>query len=101
MTRLRGRWFALFTLFTLGLMVFCTIGVAAPDKVEIFSWWTGVGKEEGLEALIKLYKRNYPGIKFINATVAGDGGINAKSVLETWMVGGTPPDSFQVHGGLN
>jgi glucose/mannose transport system substrate-binding protein len=74
-------------------------GAAAPAKVEIFSWWTGDGEEEGLQAIFKVFQRNYPGITIINATVAGGGGINAKTVLQTRMVGGTPPDSFQVHGG--
>jgi len=35
----------------------------------------------------------------INATVAGGAGINAKAVLKTRMLGGNPPDSFQVHAG--
>jgi glucose/mannose transport system substrate-binding protein len=77
---------------------FSTAGAAAP-KVEIFSWWTGRGEQEGLATLIKVFQRNYPGIELVNATVAGGGGINAKAVLQTRMVGGTPPDSFQVHGG--
>jgi glucose/mannose transport system substrate-binding protein len=82
-----------------GLLLLFSAVSAAPARVEIFSWWTGAGEEDGLNALIKLYKQNYPGIEVINATVAGGGGINAKSVLQTRMVGGTPPDSFQVHGG--
>jgi glucose/mannose transport system substrate-binding protein len=82
-----------------GLLFLFSVAFAAPARVEIFSWWTGPGEEDSLNALIKLYKQNYPGIEVINATVAGGGGINAKSVLQTRMVGGTPPDSFQVHGG--
>jgi glucose/mannose transport system substrate-binding protein len=69
------------------------------NEVEIFSWWTGGGEEEGLNALIELFNEQYPNIEVINATVAGGAGSNAKAVLKTRMVGGNPPDSFQVHGG--
>jgi glucose/mannose transport system substrate-binding protein len=81
------------------LLPFFSKADAAPDKVEIFSWWTGDWEEAGLQAVFKVFRRNYPGITIINATVAGGGGINAKTVLQARMVGGNPPDSFQVHGG--
>ncbi len=66
--------------------------------LEIFSWWAG---DEGpaLEALIKIFKKNYPGVNVINATITGGSGVNAKAVLKTRMLGGSPPDSFQVHAG--
>jgi len=35
----------------------------------------------------------------INSTVTGGSGVNAKAVLKTRMLGGDPPDSFQVHAG--
>lgn len=72
---------------------------AQDEEVEIFSWWTGGGEEEGLQALFEIFNENYPDIEIINATVAGGAGTNAKAVLKTRMVGGNPPDSFQVHGG--
>ncbi|HKI57215.1 MAG TPA: ABC transporter substrate-binding protein [Trueperaceae bacterium] len=70
----------------------------AQGKLEIFSWWAG---DEGpaLEALIKLYNQQYPGVDVINATVTGGSGVNARAVLKTRMLGGDPPDSFQVHAG--
>ncbi len=66
--------------------------------LEIFSWWAG---DEGpaLEALIALYKARHPSVNVINATVTGGSGVNAKAVLKTRMLGGEPPDSFQVHAG--
>ncbi|BDP41930.1 sugar ABC transporter substrate-binding protein [Deinococcus aetherius] len=71
---------------------------SAAGKLEIFSWWSG---DEGpaLEALVKLYKQKYPSVTVDNATVSGGAGTNAKAVLKTRMLGGTPPDSFQVHAG--
>ncbi len=66
--------------------------------LEIFSWWAG---DEGpaLQALIDKYNEENPGVKVINATVTGGSGVNAKAVLKTRMLGGEPPDSFQVHAG--
>nr|WP_258394264.1 ABC transporter substrate-binding protein [Mesotoga sp. Brook.08.YT.4.2.5.4.] len=69
-------------------------------SVEIFSWWTGGGEEEGLAAIYDVFKAKYPDVEIINATVAGGAGTNAKAVLKTRMLGGNPPDSFQVHGGM-
>ncbi|QBY10300.1 carbohydrate ABC transporter substrate-binding protein [Deinococcus metallilatus] len=75
-----------------------TSTAAAAGKLEIFSWWSG-DEAPAKDALIKLYKQKYPGVDVIDATVAGGAGTNAKAVLKTRMLGGTPPDSFQVHAG--
>jgi len=69
------------------------------NKTQIFSWWTGGGEAEGLAELFKLYREENPNKKIINAAVSGGGGVRAKAVLKSRMVGGNPPDSFQVHGG--
>jgi glucose/mannose transport system substrate-binding protein len=68
-------------------------------KLEIFSWWTGAGEEDGLKALIKLFKGKYPNVPIENAAVAGGAGTNAKAVLTSRMQGNDPPATFQVHGG--
>lgn len=87
-------------LLMVALLFVSSFSVMAQDEeVEIFSWWTGGGEEEGLNALIELFNEEYPDVEVINATVAGGAGSNAKAVLKTRMVGGNPPDSFQVHGG--
>jgi glucose/mannose transport system substrate-binding protein len=67
-------------------------------QLEIFSWWAG---DEGpaLEALLALYSERYPNVEVVNATVTGGSGVNARAVLKTRMLGGEPPDSFQVHAG--
>lgn len=67
-------------------------------NLEIFSWWAG---DEGpaLEALIELYESMYPNVSVDNATVTGGSGVNARAVLKTRMLGGDPPDTFQVHAG--
>jgi len=70
-------------------------------KLEIFSWWTNGGEVDGLNALYDIYKKQNPGVEIINAAIAGGSGAggNAKAVLKTRMLGGDPPDSFQVHLG--
>ena len=92
------RIFLSFTLLVLLVFVLTPLAFA-DERVEIFSWWTGGGEEEGLLALLEFFSANYPDLELINATVAGGAGTNAKAVLKTRMVGGNPPDSFQVHGG--
>lgn len=69
------------------------------DKLEIFSWWTGAGEEDGLKALIELFKEKHPEINIENAAVSGGAGTNAKAVLASRMQGNDPPSTFQVHGG--
>ncbi|MGB9799982.1 MAG: ABC transporter substrate-binding protein, partial [Thermanaerothrix sp.] len=69
------------------------------QQVEVFSWWTGGGEAAGLEAMIKVFKTQYPDIEFINAAVAGGAGTNARAVLASRLQAGDPPDSWQGHAG--
>ncbi|MEX2503191.1 MAG: ABC transporter substrate-binding protein [Trueperaceae bacterium] len=71
---------------------------SAQSTVEIFSWWAG---DEGpaLEALIDVFEEQNPEYEVDNATVTGGAGVVARAVLKTRMLGGDPPDSFQVHAG--
>ncbi|MCY7518113.1 carbohydrate ABC transporter substrate-binding protein, partial [Bacillus safensis] len=69
------------------------------EKLEIFSWWTGAGEEDGLKALIQLFEEKNKDIPIENAAVAGGAGTNAKAVLTSRMQGNDPPATFQVHGG--
>jgi glucose/mannose transport system substrate-binding protein len=92
-------WIRVLALAVLGAAIAAGSAFAqAGGKLEIFSWWAG---DEGpaLEALIKLYKQRYPNVEVSNATVTGGSGVNARAVLKTRMLGGDPPDSFQVHAG--
>jgi glucose/mannose transport system substrate-binding protein len=50
--------------------------------------------------MIADFKTKNPGIEFINAAVSGGAGTNAKAILANRLQGGNPPDSFQVHAGL-
>jgi glucose/mannose transport system substrate-binding protein len=85
-------------LASLTLFAAITTASAQGGQLEIFSWWAG---DEGpaLEALIDLYEAQNPGVDVINATVTGGAGVDARAVLRTRMLGGDPPDTFQVHAG--
>ena len=72
----------------------------ARDQVEVFSWWTGAGEQEGLDAMIADFKSKNPTIDVVNAAVAGGAGTNAKAILANRLQAGNPPDSYQRHAGL-
>jgi glucose/mannose transport system substrate-binding protein len=75
-------------------------GGQGESKVEVFSWWTGPGEEDGLNALIADFRQKNPGIEFINAAVSGGAGTNAKAILANRLQSNDPPDSYQRHAGL-
>jgi glucose/mannose transport system substrate-binding protein len=68
-------------------------------QVEIFSWWAG---EEAapLDALLQLYVSENPKVTVVNSAVLGGAGVNAKVKLRDRMLANLPPDTFQVHAGL-
>ncbi|HZJ62471.1 MAG TPA: ABC transporter substrate-binding protein [Kofleriaceae bacterium] len=70
------------------------------DQVEVFSWWTGAGEQEGLDAMVADFKKKNPNIEFVNAAVSGGAGTNAKAILANRLQAGNPPDSYQRHAGL-
>ncbi|HUX37525.1 MAG TPA: ABC transporter substrate-binding protein [Rectinemataceae bacterium] len=89
---------SLLVVFMACAALFAVPALGAQEKLEIFSWWAG---DEGpaLQALIDRYQQLYPSIQVQNSTVTGGSGVNARAVLKTRMLGGDPPDSFQVHAG--
>lgn len=93
-----GDWSTMVRRWLLVLAALLFGAASAQGELEIFSWWAG---DEGpaLEALIELYQEAHPDVEVINATVTGGSGVNARAVLKTRMLGGDPPDSFQVHAG--
>src|SRR4029453_9304706 len=70
------------------------------NQVEVYSWWTGPGEEDGLAAMVGEFKRENPDVNFVNATVSGGAGSNAKAILASRLLANDPPDSYQRHAGL-
>lgn len=71
----------------------------AGGDVGIFTWWADGSEKEALDALVALFKKNYPNDNFVNLAVAGGAGSNAKAKLASDLANGNPPDSFQGHAG--
>jgi len=82
-----------------GLSMFAVRG-ASDDQLEVYSWWTGPGEEEGLDAMAKSFETGNPGVRFVNAAVSGGAGSNAKAILASRLLANDPPDSYQRHAGL-
>ena len=72
----------------------------ARERVEVFSWWAGPGEKEGFDAIVAQFTAQNPRVEFVNAAVAGGAGTNAKAVLASRLQANDPPDSYQVHAGL-
>jgi glucose/mannose transport system substrate-binding protein len=72
---------------------------AADTDMEIFTWWASGGEAAGLAGMTTEFTRVNPKLKFVNATVAGAAGVNAKGVLVSRMNAKNPPDTFQAHAG--
>ncbi|MEJ6577089.1 MAG: ABC transporter substrate-binding protein [Actinomycetota bacterium] len=78
-----------------------TTAPAAPaaGNLEIFTWWASGGEAAGLEGMTTEFVNQNPDTTFVNASVAGAAGVNAKGVLVSRMAAGNPPDTFQAHAG--
>jgi glucose/mannose transport system substrate-binding protein len=74
-------------------------GGGGATKVEVFSWWTGPGEADGLNAMKADFEKKNANIQFINAAIAGGSGTQAKAVLASRLQNRQPPDSFQGHAG--
>jgi glucose/mannose transport system substrate-binding protein len=87
------------TVFSCAVLAPLSTQAADGKKLEVFSWWTSGGESAALDALFTTYKKQYPGVEIVNATVAGGGGSAALPVLQTRLAGGNPPDTWQSHPG--
>ncbi len=82
----------------------CSTGGGTPDpgnadQVEVFTWWASGSEKVGLDALVTVFNEQYPNVEFINASVAGGAGSNAKAALASRLEANDPPDTFQAHAG--
>ncbi len=69
-------------------------------QLVVASWWTAGGEAEGLNGMFDIYASKYPDVEIVNATVAGGAGFVFRPVLKTRLIAGDPPDTFQLHAGL-
>ncbi|MEU6037520.1 ABC transporter substrate-binding protein [Actinomadura sp. NPDC047616] len=101
---MRGRWKAVAAVVLGGMLAVSGCGGndeggGDASQVEVFSWWTGPGEADGLQAMKADFERKNPGTKFVNAAIAGGSGTQAQAVLASRLQNRKPPDSFQGHAG--
>ncbi|MFQ6057904.1 MAG: extracellular solute-binding protein [Anaerolineae bacterium] len=75
-------------------------GVRPKGQLVVASWWTAGGEAEGLKGLFDIYGSKYPDVEIVNATVAGGAGFVFRAVVKPRLIAGDPPDTFQLHAGL-
>ena len=68
-------------------------------KLEIFHWWTAPGEREAADEMFKALNAKYPDIKVVENPVPGGGGVSHRVVLQSRIIAGIPPDTFQTLGG--
>ncbi len=74
-------------------------GAPEQNVLEIYHWWTAGGEKEAIEAVFKKFKEKYPNIEIKANPVSGGAGVNMKMILQSLILAGKPPDTFQVHAG--
>ncbi|XYH98721.1 ABC transporter substrate-binding protein [Sorangium sp. So ce1128] len=67
-------------------------------KIELLSWWYSASESRALDALVEVYNHDHPGVEVVNA--AAIAASTAGERLRQRMALGSPPDSFQVNGGV-
>ena len=75
----------------------CSGGPGQTGSVEILHWWKQGGEADAIGALLGEFKRQYPGVKIVDASV--DGSSLARAAIRNRMSMGLPPDTFQANGG--
>jgi glucose/mannose transport system substrate-binding protein len=72
---------------------------SSSGDVEVMTWWTEGGEKAGLDALIRVFDKEYPDETLDSTPIAGGGGSNAKAKIMQRLQQGDPPSSFQGHAG--
>jgi len=68
-------------------------------QIEIFHWWTAPGEREAADAMFAALADAYPDIEVVENPVPGGGGVSHRVVLQSRIIAGIPPDTFQTLGG--
>jgi glucose/mannose transport system substrate-binding protein len=74
--------------------------IATSHDVEVFTWWAAGGEKAGLDGLVKSFETACPGEHFVNGAIDGGAGADAKAVLGARLSLDDPPETFQVHAGV-
>ncbi len=69
------------------------------QQLEVFHWWTAPGEREAADAMFAALGAAYPEIEVVENPVPGGGGVSHRVVLQSRIIAGIPPDTFQTLGG--
>ncbi|MEO5921470.1 MAG: ABC transporter substrate-binding protein [Pseudolysinimonas sp.] len=70
-----------------------------PNQVEVFTWWASGNEKTSFKELVGVFAEQYPDIQFIDASVRGSGGAQARAAIAARLESNNPPDSFQAAAG--
>ncbi|MCS7249276.1 MAG: extracellular solute-binding protein, partial [Anaerolineales bacterium] len=62
-------------------------------------WWTAPGEREAADAMFAAFKAKHPDVEIVENPVPGGGGVSHRVVLQSRIIAGIPPDTFQTLGG--
>ena len=69
------------------------------DALEIYHWWTSGGEKAAVDALVDVFKAEYPDVAVIQSPVSGGAGFTMLGVIKSLVLAGEAPDAFQMHAG--
>jgi len=70
-----------------------------PHQLEAITWWSTGPEKEAIDSLVAVFEQRHANIEFINASVAGEAGLNAQAAIASRLEADNPPDTFQAHAG--
>jgi glucose/mannose transport system substrate-binding protein len=70
-----------------------------PNQVEVFTWWASGNEKSSFKQLVGVFHEQNPDIQFIDASVRGSGGAQARAAIAARLESKNPPDSFQAAAG--
>jgi glucose/mannose transport system substrate-binding protein len=76
-----------------------TSATESTKQLEVVSWWTSGSEAAALHVLLTAFRDSNPGVKAVNAAVAGGAGSNAIVELAKRLQRGDPPDVWQTFAG--
>ncbi|MBV8998489.1 MAG: carbohydrate ABC transporter substrate-binding protein [Solirubrobacterales bacterium] len=76
-----------------------TSPATSTKQLEVVSWWTSPSESAALNQLFAAFRQSDPGVRAINAAVAGGAGSNAIVALAKRLQRNDPPDVWQTFVG--
>jgi glucose/mannose transport system substrate-binding protein len=70
-----------------------------PNQVEAITWWASGVDQTALYDLVDVFTKQDPDIQFIDASVRGASGENARASIRARLDADNPPDTFQAVAG--